>query len=86
MGLSSLFGKLHFLMMLVLAVLTTFMVLQEEKRIRMYLLIAVLVLQHVILILFMLRYESLGRLQWKKREKALRKELLVQNKITKSKK
>lgn len=69
------FSKLHFFAMLLLVVLCTLMALNENKAMRIYLLIAVLVVQHLTSILFMLYYEAMSRKQWKLKEEKLRAEL-----------
>jgi hypothetical protein len=69
------FSKLHFFAILLLVVLCTLMALNEDKTMRIYLLIAVLVVQHLTSILFMLHYETMSRKQWKIKEEKLRAEL-----------
>ena len=65
--------KLYLIVWLIVTILNTLIVVNESKKSRMLLLIAVIVLQHVILLLFMLDYERMGRLQWKKKEKKIKR-------------
>lgn len=68
-------SKLYLLGWVTMAIINTFMALNEIKLNRMLMLVAVVVLQHVTLLLFMIDYEKMSSVQWKKREEALREEL-----------
>ena len=67
-------GKLHFFGWVLITIINTLIVLNEDKKSRMMLLLVVVVLQFATLLLFMIDYESLGREQWRKKEAAIRKE------------
>ncbi|PIN79392.1 hypothetical protein COV16_04475 [Candidatus Woesearchaeota archaeon CG10_big_fil_rev_8_21_14_0_10_34_8] len=75
MALGSPLGRLHFIGWVIITILNTLMVLNDERKTRMILLVFVVVLQHATLLLFIVDYEKQGRAQWKKKEDALRKEL-----------
>ncbi|MBI2112549.1 hypothetical protein HYT52_03375 [Candidatus Woesearchaeota archaeon] len=63
-----------------MAIINTFMAMSEIKFNRMLMLIAVVVLQHVTLLLFMVDYEKIGSIQWKSREEKLKKEVEIKGK------
>ena len=71
------FGKLCFLVNLLLVTITALMALSDDRRLRMYLLAAIVVVQHLAFLLFMINYEALGRVQWKKKEERLKAEFLA---------
>jgi len=54
--------------------------MSEVKLNRMLMLIAVIVLQHVTILLFMVDYEKIGSIQWKQREEKLKKEVEIKGK------
>lgn len=62
---------LYFIGWCVVVCLNTFMVFNDNEKIRMMLLIGVIVIHHGILILFMVEYETMSRYFWKKKEKKL---------------
>ena len=63
-----------------MAIINTFMAMSEVKLNRMLMLIAVIVLQHVTILLFMVDYEKIGSIQWKQREEKLKKEVEIKGK------
>ena len=74
------FSKLYIFSWIIMAIINTFMALNQVKFKRMLMLIAVIVLQHVTLLLFMVDYEKIGSIQWKQREEKLKKEVEIKGK------
>lgn len=68
-------SKTHFMGWLLVTVVNTVMALSNDKQSRMFMLIFVVVLQFVTLLLFMIDYERMGRIQWRKKEESLKKKL-----------
>lgn len=70
-----LLSKSYLMGWVIMAIINTFMALNEVKLNRMLMLVAVVVLQHITLLLFMVDYEKMGSAQWKEREKRLTEEI-----------
>ena len=76
MKLNQLGGK-HFIGWVLITVVNTKLVLSDDLRYRMYLLVLVIVLQFITFIFFMVDYDSLSMSQWKKKEEKIKKSLAV---------
>ena len=66
-------GKLYLFGWVLTAVASTFMAISQDLRSRLGMLIIVLVLQHVTFLLFMVDYDRLASLQWKRKVHAMNK-------------
>jgi len=78
MKISSPLGNMHFIGWVILTLLNTSMVLVDDQKNRMFLMMFVVILQFVTLFLFMMDYNKLGTRQWKKREERLVEELMAE--------
>lgn len=66
--------KLYLIGWLLVTIINTLIVLNDNRMSRMLLLVIVVVLQHITLLLVMYDFERQGREQWAKKEKRLREE------------